>query len=229
MDPRWRRRRRRPRLAAYAGDKEAPSIRRWIRSTRTPSRISESRGRVLECPKNSARRFPTQAPANYQHTPLVVGGVMYMSSAVGAVVALDPTTGKTIGTTACHLVPTDKGRREAERRGASRAGPTARTRASSPTSAPISSLSMPRPASATPTSRERAGRPDQGIRAADHRLALEQRTDRGQGRRRRGRRSLTCHGHSQRACARQRRCRRTMCATCGRGDCCGPSRRAAKG
>jgi quinoprotein glucose dehydrogenase len=41
--------------------------------------------------------FPdAQAAANYQHTPLVVGGVMYMSSAVGAVVALDPTTGKTI-------------------------------------------------------------------------------------------------------------------------------------
>src|SRR5688500_4194951 len=27
---------------------------------------------------------------NYNHTPLVVGGVMYMSSGVGAVTALDP-------------------------------------------------------------------------------------------------------------------------------------------
>ena len=82
---------------AYAGDKGAPSIRRWIRSTRTPSRISGSRGRVPGLPEELRSTFPdAQAPANYQHTPLVVGGVMYMSSAVGAVVALDPTTGKTI-------------------------------------------------------------------------------------------------------------------------------------
>ena len=48
-------------------------------------------------PEELRASFPdAQAAANYQHTPLVVGGVMYMSSAVGAVVALDPTTGKTI-------------------------------------------------------------------------------------------------------------------------------------
>ncbi len=48
-------------------------------------------------PEELRASFPdAQAAANYQHTPLVVGGVMYMSSAVGAVVALDPTTGKTL-------------------------------------------------------------------------------------------------------------------------------------
>jgi quinoprotein glucose dehydrogenase len=41
--------------------------------------------------------FPdAQGAANYQHTPIVVGGLMYISSSVGAVVALDPATGKTV-------------------------------------------------------------------------------------------------------------------------------------
>jgi len=35
-------------------------------------------------------------PRNYQHTPLMVDGLLYMSSAVGAVVALDPATGETV-------------------------------------------------------------------------------------------------------------------------------------
>jgi quinoprotein glucose dehydrogenase len=48
-------------------------------------------------PEELRPSFPdAQAPANYQHTPLVVGGLMYMSSAVGAVVALDPATGRTV-------------------------------------------------------------------------------------------------------------------------------------
>jgi glucose dehydrogenase len=42
--------------------------------------------------------FPniTGGPRNYQHTPLMVDGLLYMSSVVGAVVALDPTTGETV-------------------------------------------------------------------------------------------------------------------------------------
>ena len=48
-------------------------------------------------PEELRASFPdAQAQANLQHTPLVVDGLMYMSSAVGAVVALDPTTGKTV-------------------------------------------------------------------------------------------------------------------------------------
>jgi quinoprotein glucose dehydrogenase len=37
-----------------------------------------------------------QGGTNYNHTPLVVGGVMYMSTGVGAVTALDATTGKVL-------------------------------------------------------------------------------------------------------------------------------------
>ena len=48
-------------------------------------------------PEELKASFPdANAPANYQHTPLMVDGVLYMSSAVGAVVALDPATGKTL-------------------------------------------------------------------------------------------------------------------------------------
>ena len=35
-------------------------------------------------------------PKNYQHTPLMVGGVLYMSSGDGSVAALDPATGKVV-------------------------------------------------------------------------------------------------------------------------------------
>src|SRR5262245_47647165 len=33
---------------------------------------------------------------NYQHTPLMAGGLVYMSSGIGVVVALDPATGKVV-------------------------------------------------------------------------------------------------------------------------------------
>src|SRR5690349_12440965 len=48
-------------------------------------------------PEELREPYPNVQPtANYQHTPLVIDGVMYMSSSVGAVVALDPATGKTL-------------------------------------------------------------------------------------------------------------------------------------
>lgn len=34
------------------------------------------------------------APTNYQHAPLIVGGLLYMSTGIGSVAALDATTGK---------------------------------------------------------------------------------------------------------------------------------------
>src|SRR5262245_18093961 len=45
----------------------------------------------------------TAGSRNFQHTPLMVDGLLYMSSVVGAVVALDPTTGKTVWSD--HLPP----------------------------------------------------------------------------------------------------------------------------
>jgi len=48
-------------------------------------------------PEELLADFPNTAGArNFQHTPLMIDGLLYMSSVVGAVVALDPTTGKTV-------------------------------------------------------------------------------------------------------------------------------------
>jgi quinoprotein glucose dehydrogenase len=48
-------------------------------------------------PEELLADFPNTAGArNFQHTPLLIDGLLYMSSVVGAVVALDPTTGKTV-------------------------------------------------------------------------------------------------------------------------------------
>ncbi len=48
-------------------------------------------------PEELRADFPNVGgPRNFQHTPIMVNGLLYMSSVVGAVVALDPTTGKTV-------------------------------------------------------------------------------------------------------------------------------------
>jgi quinoprotein glucose dehydrogenase len=82
---------------AYAGDKGSSKyspLDQINKDTVGRLRVAWTRSGL---PEELRASFPdAQAPANYQHTPLVVGGVMYISSAVGAVVALDPTTGKTL-------------------------------------------------------------------------------------------------------------------------------------
>ena len=82
---------------AYAGDKGSTKyspLDQINKDTIKNLRVAWTRSGL---PEELRPSFPdAQAPANYQHTPLVVGGLMYMSSAVGAVVALDPTTGKTV-------------------------------------------------------------------------------------------------------------------------------------
>jgi len=48
-------------------------------------------------PEELQADFPNVGgPRNFQHTPLMVDGLLYMSSVVGAVVALNPTTGETV-------------------------------------------------------------------------------------------------------------------------------------
>jgi len=82
---------------AYAGDKGSTKyspLEQINNDTIKNLRVAWTRSGL---PEELRPAFPdAQAAANYQHTPLVVDGVMYMSSAVGAVVALDPTTGKTL-------------------------------------------------------------------------------------------------------------------------------------
>lgn len=47
-------------------------------------------------PVEARRGVNAAAPTNYQHTPLMAGGLLYMSAGNGTVVALDATTGKVV-------------------------------------------------------------------------------------------------------------------------------------
>jgi quinoprotein glucose dehydrogenase len=95
---------------AYAGDKGSTKyspLEQINKDTIKNLRVAWTRSGL---PEELRPTFPdAQAAANYQHTPLVVGGVMYMSSAVGAVVALDPTTGKTLWYDSLPLRPDGQG------------------------------------------------------------------------------------------------------------------------
>ena len=116
---------------AYAGDKASTKyspLEQINKDTIKNLRVAWTRSGL---PEELRPTFPdAQAAANYQHTPLVVGGVMYMSSAVGAVVALDPRRARRCGTTAFHFARMGRARRAAGPRGASRTGPMDATRAS---------------------------------------------------------------------------------------------------
>src|SRR4026208_123077 len=122
---------------AYAGDKGSTKyspLEQINKDTIKNLRVAWTRSGL---PEELRPTFPdAQAAANYQHTPLVVGGVMYMSSAVGAVGRRGPPRrgsrrrASRGGTTAFHFARRGRARRAAGPRGASRTGPMDATRAS---------------------------------------------------------------------------------------------------
>ena len=82
---------------AYGGDKGGTKYSPLDQINKDTVKNLQIAWRRSGLPEELRATFPdAQAQANFQHTPLVIDGMMYMSSAVGAVVALDPTTGKTI-------------------------------------------------------------------------------------------------------------------------------------
>jgi quinoprotein glucose dehydrogenase len=82
---------------AYAGDKGSTKYSPLDQINKDTVKNLKIAWQRSGMPEELRDLFPnTQAPANFQHTPLVVDGLMYMSSAVGAVTALDPITGKTV-------------------------------------------------------------------------------------------------------------------------------------
>ena len=82
---------------AYAGDKGSTKYSSLDQINKDTIKNLKIAWRRSGMPEEMREQFPnTQAPANYQHTPLMVDGVLYISTAVGAVAALDPTTGKTL-------------------------------------------------------------------------------------------------------------------------------------
>ena len=82
---------------AYAGDKASTKYSPLDQIDKDSIKNLKIAWRRSGCPRSCGRVYPnTLAPANYQHTPLMVDGLLYMSTAVGAVTALDPATGKTV-------------------------------------------------------------------------------------------------------------------------------------
>ena len=82
---------------AYAGDKASTKYSPLDQINRGNLRGLTIAWRRSALPEELRTLYPdAQAPANYQHTPIVVDGLLYMSTAVGVVVALEPTTGKTV-------------------------------------------------------------------------------------------------------------------------------------
>jgi quinoprotein glucose dehydrogenase len=82
---------------AYAGDKASTKYSPLDQIDKRTIKNLKIAWRRSGMPEELRDMYPnTLAPANYQHTPLMVDGLLYMSTAVGAVTALDPATGKTV-------------------------------------------------------------------------------------------------------------------------------------
>jgi quinoprotein glucose dehydrogenase len=82
---------------AYAGDKASTKYSALDQIDASNIKSLQIAWRRSGIPEELRAQFPDgAAPANYQHTPLMVDGLLYMSSGVGIVVALDPATGKTV-------------------------------------------------------------------------------------------------------------------------------------
>src|SRR5712671_3290553 len=52
--------------------------------------------RQKAAPPEALQGKPAPVAGNFEHTPLMAGGLLYMRSELGPVVALDPTTGKVV-------------------------------------------------------------------------------------------------------------------------------------
>ncbi len=84
---------------AYAGDKASTKYSPLDQITRDNVKDLRIVWRRPGVPEELRAAFPDgQASANFQHTPLMVGGLLYMSTGVGVVAALDAATGRTVWT-----------------------------------------------------------------------------------------------------------------------------------
>ena len=82
---------------AYSGDKASTKYSPLDQINKDTIKNLTIAWRRSGMPEELRTTYPdAQAPANYQNTPLMVGGMLYVSTAVGIVTALDPATGKTL-------------------------------------------------------------------------------------------------------------------------------------
>jgi len=82
---------------AYSGDKGATKYSTLDQINANNVKNLRVAWKVSAVPEELRTVYPNaQGNANYSHTPLMVDGLLYMSSGVGVVTALDPATGKVI-------------------------------------------------------------------------------------------------------------------------------------
>src|SRR5438552_11554213 len=82
---------------AYAGDKGSTKYSPLDQINKETIKNLHIAWRQSSMPDELKAPFPNaQGNTNWQNTPIMAGGLLYMSSAVGTVVALDPATGKVV-------------------------------------------------------------------------------------------------------------------------------------
>jgi quinoprotein glucose dehydrogenase len=82
---------------AYSGDKASTKYSPLDQIDRNSIKNLRIAWRQSAMPAELRQWYPNVvASNNYEHTPLMVDGLLYMSTAVGLVTALDPTTGKVV-------------------------------------------------------------------------------------------------------------------------------------
>ena len=82
---------------AYAGDKASTKYSSLDQINERTIKDLRVAWRQPGVPDELKPLFPTaQGPTNWENTPVMAGGLLYMSSGVGTVVALDPATGKVV-------------------------------------------------------------------------------------------------------------------------------------
>jgi quinoprotein glucose dehydrogenase len=84
---------------AYSGDKASTKYSPLDQINRTTVKSLHVAWRQSSVPDEVKAIFPdAQGSTNWQATPIMAGGLLYFSSSVGTVVALDPATGKVVWT-----------------------------------------------------------------------------------------------------------------------------------
>jgi quinoprotein glucose dehydrogenase len=82
---------------AYSGDKASTKYSSLDQINKSSIKNLRIAWRQSAVPDELKTLFPNvQGPTNWQNTPIMAGGLLYMSSGVGTVVALDPATGKVV-------------------------------------------------------------------------------------------------------------------------------------
>jgi quinoprotein glucose dehydrogenase len=82
---------------AYSGDKASTKYSSLDQIDKSSIKNLHIAWRQSAVPDELKTLFPgVQGPTNWQNTPIMAGGLLYMSSGVGTVVALDPATGKVV-------------------------------------------------------------------------------------------------------------------------------------